>query len=71
MNNVIPLFKSTTGHIDPNGVLDGAKDNVTDCIVIGNDVNGGLYVAASTGSAKELLWFIDMVKHKLLSGDFE
>lgn len=73
MSNVIQLNNVVTGNIkiDPNKVLDCAKDQLTEVLVIGEDTDGILYVSSSTAKKKELLWLIERVKFKLMNGDFD
>lgn len=69
MADIIPFSGWTTLPLPVARVLDGAKE-CRAVLVLGWDAQGAFYTAASTGETKELLWWVESFKHKLLSGDY-
>lgn len=71
MSNVIPIGGYTRLDIDPDKVLDGAKDKLSSVLVIGyeNDT-GETYFASSTSNTAELLFMLEKFKFQVLRGDF-
>lgn len=63
---VIPLNTLTTCDIPCNDVLEGAKDVVSDVIVLGYDENNELYVASHKSDIAELNLLLDIAKQFLL-----
>ena len=52
----------------PKAVLQQAIDNgVSPVVILGYDVNGNEYFAASTSDAHEVNWLLDRLKAKLLT----
>lgn len=71
MSNVINFPGKPTDDIDPNNVLEGAKDQCQKVLVLGFDEDDLLYVAASFANVGELLRIVEIFKMKLIRGDFE
>lgn len=71
MSNIINFTEYTTNDIDPNNVLDGAKDQCKKVIVLGNCADGDFYCASSTANKGDLLHMIETFKFKLIRGDFD
>jgi len=64
-------FKTGEKCLDANSVLDESKDNFTSLIVIGWDNETYLDVRSTTNlDQKDILYLVEMFKHKLLSGDY-
>ena len=58
-------------HIPVEIVLDGAKEkDLTEVLVAGWDSDGQIYGASSTGRMDDILELIDMLKTKLVRGDY-
>ena len=53
---------------DPDVVLESAKGQLEDCMVIGWLPEGRLYVAASTGELGDNLTMLELAKATLISG---
>ncbi len=70
MSNVIPIGGYTRLDIDPDKVLDGAKENLETVLVLGDCEDGEFYCAASTSDKNKLLFMIELFKFKLMRGDF-
>ena len=70
MTNIYKFTGETRNDINPDDVLDGAKGQCENVLIVGNDSEGNLYVAASTAKVSELLRLIETFKFKLLNGDF-
>lgn len=71
MSNIINFTGYTTNDIDPNNVLDGAKDKCNQLLVLGRCNDGDFYCAASTANVGELLRMVELFKFKLMRGDFD
>lgn len=72
MSNVIQMSGYTRLDVDPDKVLDGAKDQLSSVLVIGYEHDGGgLYLAASSGKKSEILLMLERVKFNLLNGDYD
>lgn len=73
MGKIVP-FKTTTNAADeltPNEVLEEAKDNFKEILILGYDIDGYLDTRSSSNlSHSDVAWLIDTFKHKLLNGDF-
>jgi hypothetical protein len=65
-DNVVFLNIETRLPVPIGRVLDGAREQLVDGIVIGTDHDGRLYVAASTGDAGELLILLELAKGIIL-----
>jgi hypothetical protein len=61
----------TTLSIDPDKVLRGAEGQVGLVLVLGWDLEGELYAAASEGNEESLVYLIERFKHDLLSDKFK
>ena len=70
MTNVIPMGGYTKLPIDPNNVLEHAKDNLNFVFLAGFDKDGNEYFAASGTDINETLYLIERFKFKLLNGEF-
>lgn len=71
MSNVIPIGGYTRLDIDPDKVLEGAKNKLSKVLVIGYESESdNIYFAASTSNTAELLFMLEKFKFKVLRGDF-
>lgn len=58
-------------HIPVDTILDSAKEqDLTEVLVAGWDSDGQLYGACSTGRMEDILELLDMLKCKLVRGDY-
>ena len=70
MAQIIPFSGWTKLPIPVETVLDAAK-NCAAVLVLGWDEAGEFYAAASMAERGELLWLVELFKHKLLAGDYD
>jgi hypothetical protein len=71
MSKVVQLYAYTSHDIDPNKVLEGAKDKVSKVIVIGEMLGGEEYwFASSTTKRGDMLLLLEEFKQRILNGDF-
>jgi hypothetical protein len=67
MSNVIPLGNITRLDIPTDRVLDAAKGECSDGVVIlGWNNDGELYFASSIADGGTVIWLLEMAKKKLL-----
>lgn len=53
-------------------VIESAREkDLDEVMILGWDNNDELYVSASNHKRADLIYLLELVKHKLLSGDFE
>lgn len=68
-SNVVKFNGVTRLDIPTSDVLDGAKDQCSDgVIVIGYDEDGDMYFASSMADGGEALWLLEQCKLALLTG---
>ncbi len=65
-DNVIPFTGATTADLKPDAVLEGAVGKVENCIVIGDNFEGGLYFASSLSKAKDISWLLEKARRRLM-----
>jgi len=72
MDNVTKLYPLNASD-NPDNVLEQAIGEYNDVMVIGWDKNDELDVRCSTAliPKKELIWLMDLFKHKLMNGDYD
>ena len=64
-------FKTGEISLEPNKVLDAAKDNYTSVLIIGWDNEGYLDVRSTNNlDQKDCLYLAQMFTNKLLNGDY-
>ena len=71
MDNVIPLpgFEGVTfGHIEPDKVLESAKDTLSDVVVVGWTSEGELYLAHSSGEPGDVSLLLQLGNMRVLGG---
>lgn len=61
----------TSNDIEARKVLEAAIGKVTAVLLIGEDTNGKWYFASSVGDKREMLWWIEEFKQRLLSGEWD
>jgi len=71
MSNVISMDGYIRKDIDPDNILEGAKGQLKQVLVIGRCEDGDYYAAASTADKGKLLLAIEEFKLRLLDGDFD
>lgn len=74
MSNVIPFSGETRLDIDPDQILDQAKDKLSSVVVVGETKNGEFYLASSKADEPGALYLLEMGKYKLMrmcNGDDE
>lgn len=69
-DNVIYWPYPTPLPISVTRVLEGAADCQA-VLVLGEDAQGDLYVAASLSDKPTLLYWLERFRHKLLAGDYD
>lgn len=52
--------------LDPDRVLDKAKGQLQGVVVLGFDQDGGFYAASSYADGGDLLWLLELCKHRLM-----
>jgi len=68
-NNVIPLGNITRLDLPTDRVLDSAKGNCSDgVVVLGFDNDGDLYFASSIADGGSVIWLLEQAKRALLTG---
>lgn len=68
--NVVKLYPPTMAD-EPDAVLEWAKGNYSELLLLGYDEDGALFVrSTSTLQCKDVLWLIECFKQKLLNGDY-
>lgn len=65
-NNVIELDMITRLNLDPERVLNKARDKLDDVVILGYDKDGEFYFASSISSGPEVLWLLESLKKQLL-----
>ena len=65
-NNVIPLGNITKLNIDVDTVLEGAKEQLEDCVLLGWDKDGEAYVASTLADGGDVLWLLKVGEHALM-----
>ena len=61
----------TDGPVPVADVLSSAKDHCADLLILGQEPDGTLYCASTTGDLGRLLLWIETFKHRLLGGVFD
>ena len=68
VSNVINLPVSTNLDLDPERVLDAAKDaNLKGVVILGWDENDEEYMASSIADGGDVNWLLDRLKFRLIS----
>lgn len=64
-------FSGTTRHtINPDDVLEAAKGELKQVLIIGEAHNGDLYAASSTANKESILYALEEFKFKLMTEGF-
>lgn len=67
MSNVVLFSGITKGEIDPDMVIEKAKGQLTEVVILGFDKDGQEYFAASNSDGSNTLWHLERAKHKLMN----
>lgn len=67
---VIKDFPGCTRKPTPDAILDGAKGELTEVLVIGICDNGEDWFASSSTDTSKILFMLEKLKFKILRGDF-
>ena len=69
---IIPLNNVTTLDLPVDRILENAKGEIQDGVVIlGYDLEGEFYFASSIANGPEVLWLLESLKKKLLEVEVE
>ena len=66
-NNVIQFTGGNTLDLDPDAVLDGAKEQLDEVVVIGWDKDDCLYLAGNMAKASKVMWLLKKCEQALLN----
>lgn len=66
MGDVVNFNGITKLDLDPDRVIDSARGNLTDVVIIGTHSDGTEYFASSIASGPEVNWMLDRAKIRLL-----
>ncbi len=66
MGDVIKGDFLVRGDMDPDEVLEAAKGELEECIVIGWDKDGELWLMGNRAHAGDALWLLEVAKKTLL-----
>lgn len=69
-DNILKFPKSSRLDVDPDVVLDMAKGELQQVLVIGTCHNGDDWIASHTGNPKDILFMLERFKFNLLSGAY-
>lgn len=67
MTNVIPFNGVTRLDLDPERVLESARDQLTGVVIMGYTRDGSEYFASSYADGGDVLWLLERLKLKLLT----
>ena len=67
MGDVVGFSGLTKLDTNPDDVLDGAKEKLEMCVVIGWHKDGDLWFAASSSEAAEISYLLDLAKAEVMS----
>lgn len=60
-----------TSTVEVQQCLAGAvEEGLQDAVVVGFDKDGRLFVSASTGDAREVVYLLSSAVHRVLNGDY-
>jgi hypothetical protein len=63
---VVILSVDTCLNIDAERVLTGAAGRLASVVVVGFDHEGELYFAANEADARDVLWKLELARHRLM-----
>jgi hypothetical protein len=69
VGEIVRLDVETILDIPPDTVLDGAKSQLQQVVVVGTTVDGDEYFASSTGYLPDVLWALQRAAAKLLNNE--
>lgn len=67
MTKIIEFPGQTTNDIPVEKVLDHAKENLVDVVLVGYDENGNLFCASNVSSVHKIYWMIERLKITFLN----
>ena len=65
-DTIVPFTGITTLDLDPDQLLDRAKGELEDAIIIGFATDGSFYFASSLADAGEAIFRLERAKHLLM-----
>lgn len=69
-DNIVKLTSVSTAS-NPDVVLESAKGEYTKLVILGFNADGWFDPRASlNASSQDILWMLELFKHKLLDGDY-
>ena len=71
MSNIAKTQPDYHGTLPVEEVLEAAKSEVVEVVVVGWDENGDLYFAGSSADKRDLGYLLHTALHRLMSGDFD
>jgi hypothetical protein len=71
MSNVIQFRGVTRLDLDPDATLEGCKGQLDRFVLIGYDKDGEWFFSSTMGDGGDVLWLLEILKQKLISGDYE
>lgn len=71
-DNIITFNGETRHDLPPDQILETAKGALQECVVIGTDHEGEIYVAGSSGKAAEVVYLLNVAIYRMMKfTDFE
>lgn len=65
MSNIESIGTITALDLSVNQVLEGGKDKLDSCLLIGFDKDGELYCASTMHDGGDIIWLLEACKRKL------
>ena len=66
-DNIVEFTGAFYGHIEPNRILESAKDEeLAEAVVIGENVDGTIYIAFSSELVTEVIALLERAKYRLI-----
>lgn len=69
--NVIDLGVITTLDLNPDRVLEAAKERLEYVVIVGFDKDGDFYFASSRSDGGDCIWVLEMAKKQLLEVELD
>ena len=71
MGEVLKFRGKTSVYIDPDVILEQAKERLDEVFIMGFDKDGNHYFASSSADGGDLLWLMETFKTMLMSGELQ